>query len=151
MKILDSKVHAARRSVLDNLEADSCESTTYSGCDRRFAIRFVPGALPGTAGGADPVPDLRLGLVDDALFHAVLYVVVLPASGIAFALGYRHHHDRSLILVGGLGLMILGVTAVAGHELFGHEGERWVTSLGGLVLATAHVINYRHSRAKHRH
>jgi hypothetical protein len=89
--------------------------------------------------------------VDDALFHAVLYVVVLPTSGIALALGYRHHHDRSLITVGGLGLMILGVAAVAGHELFGHEGERWVTSLGGLVLAAAHAINYRHSRAKHRH
>ncbi len=96
-------------------------------------------------------PIFGSALVDDALFHAVLYAGVLPTSAIAFALGYRHHHDRSLIIVGGLGLMILGMTAVAGHELFGHQGERWVTSLGGLVLATAHVINYRHSRAKHRH
>ena len=96
-------------------------------------------------------PIFAAAVVDDAVFHAVLYVAVLPTSCIAFVLGYRHHHDRVLIILGGLGLVVLGVTAVVGHDLFGHTGERWVTSLGGLLLATAHVINYRHSRAKHRH
>ena len=90
-------------------------------------------------------------LADDALFHGLLYLAVLPTSCLAFVLGYRHHRDRSLIVVGGVGLLILGVAALLGHDLFGHSGERWVTSLGGLVLAAAHVINYRHSRAEHQH
>jgi hypothetical protein len=90
-------------------------------------------------------------LVDDQLFHGVLYVGVLPLSVLAFFLGYRHHRDRMLIIVGGIGLAILGVAAVFGHDWFGLLGERVVTSIGGLVLVCAHVINYRHSRAQHRH
>ena len=96
-------------------------------------------------------PIFAAAVVDDAVFHAFLFVAVLPTSCIAFVLGYRHHHDRALIILGGLGLLVLGVAAVVGHDLFGPTGERWVTSLGGLLLATAHVVNYRHSRAKHRH
>ncbi len=96
-------------------------------------------------------PIFASALVDDALFHAVLYLAVLPTSCLAFVLGYRHHRDPMLIAIGGAGLFILGFAAVFGHDLFGHSGERLVTSLGGLVLAAAHVINYRHSRAEHQH
>lgn len=96
-------------------------------------------------------PIFASALADDALFHRLLYLAVLPTSCLAFVLGYRHHRDRSLILVGGVGIFILGLAALLGHDLFGQSGERWVTSLGGLVLAAAHVINYRHSRAEHQH
>ena len=74
-------------------------------------------------------------MVDEALFHGVLYLVVLPTSCLAFILGYRHHKDRTLIMLGGTGLFILGVAAVVGHDLFGHDGERWVTSLGEKSIA----------------
>jgi hypothetical protein len=96
-------------------------------------------------------PIFASALVDDQLFHGVMYLGVLPTSCLAFFLGFRHHRDRTLIIVGGTGLVILGVAALFGHDWFGHLGERLVTSLGGLVLASAHVINYRHSRAEHRH
>lgn len=96
-------------------------------------------------------PIFASAMVDDSLFHAVMYLGVLPTSCLAFLLGYRHHRDRVLIIVGGTGLAILGVAALFGHAWFGELGERLVTSLGGLVLAWAHFVNYRHSRAEHRH
>ena len=90
-------------------------------------------------------------LVTHALFHELLYLLIFPTSCLAFVLGYRHHRDRTLIVVGAVGLFIVGFAALAGHDIFGESVERLVASIGGLVLAAAHVINYRHSRAAHRH
>jgi len=44
-------------------------------------------------------------------------------------------------------LTVLTVTALFGHDLVGIDGERLMTSIGGLVLAAAHIQNYRICRA----
>ena len=42
-----------------------------------------------------------------------------------------------------VGLGILVAVAFFGHEWFGITGEKFATSIGGLVLAISHYLNYR--------
>lgn len=69
--------------------------------------------------------------------------LILPTSLIALTVGCRKHKDRTTIALGAVGLATLTITALFGHALFGFLGERIVTSIGGLILATAHILNYR--------
>jgi hypothetical protein len=82
-------------------------------------------------------------LISESLFHQGLLWFIVPVSVIALGIGCRQHKDRPTIMLGAAGLSILVFTAFLGHELFGITGERVVTSLGGLVLASAHIRNYR--------
>ena len=58
-------------------------------------------------------------------------------------IGCRQHKDMLTLVLGSLGLIILALTALFGHDWFGYDGERIVTSIGGLVLAGAHIQNFR--------
>jgi len=82
-------------------------------------------------------------LVEDILFHQLMLWAVLPTSTIALFLGCRKHKQRIIAYTGILGLGILVVVAFFGHEWFGSTGEKIATSMGGLVLAFSHYLNYR--------
>lgn len=81
--------------------------------------------------------------MDEQLFHLVMLVLILPVSLIALTIGCRQHKDRLTIVLGSIGIVILAFTAFFGHDWFGLAGERVVTSFGGLILAGAHIQNYR--------
>lgn len=89
------------------------------------------------------VPLAGVNLLDETTFHLVMLVIVLPISVVALTIGCLQHKDRATLLLGTLGLGILGATAFFGHDWFGLTGERVVTSFGGLVLAAAHIQNFR--------
>lgn len=89
------------------------------------------------------LPVVNVSLLDEATFHIIMLVVILPVSVIALAIGCRQHKDTATLILGIVGLTVLTATALFGHEWFGITGERLVTSLGGLVLAAAHIQNYR--------
>ncbi len=89
------------------------------------------------------VPVINIQLLDEATFHLIMLVFILPVSVIALAIGCRQHKDPATLILGGIGLSILTATALFGHDWFGITGERLVTSLGGLILAAAHIQNYR--------
>ena len=89
------------------------------------------------------LPIFNTQLLDEETFHLIMLVVILPVSVIALAIGCRQHKDRTTLILGTIGLGILTATAIFGHDWFGLTGERLVTSLGGLVLAAAHIQNYR--------
>ena len=58
------------------------------------------------------------------------------------------------LVLGSVGLGILTITAIFGHDLLGLTGERIVTSIGGLILAAAHIQNYlccRNDDCAHEH
>lgn len=76
-------------------------------------------------------------------FHKWLLFLVIPLSLIAFTMGCKRHKNWFVILLGFIGLMTLICTAVYGHELLGHEGERIATLFGVSVLAMGHLLNYR--------
>ena len=81
--------------------------------------------------------------MDEEVFHLAMLVGIVPISVIALTIGCRQHKDLITMTLGVVGLAILIFTAFFGHDLFGMTGERYVTSLGGLVLAGAHIQNYR--------
>ena len=71
-----------------------------------------------------------------------MLVLILPTSLIALTVGCRKHKDRWTIALGAVGLTVLSITALVGHDLLGTFGERVTTSIGGVVLAVAHIRNY---------
>jgi hypothetical protein len=83
-----------------------------------------------------------LGFSDD-VFHRLLLGLVLPSSAIGLALGCRRHQDRCVIGLGLLGFAVLCATAIAGHDMLGEAGERVVTVAGSLLIASAHIRNFR--------
>jgi hypothetical protein len=92
--------------------------------------------------------------LEEQTFHLIMLAGILPISLIALTIGCRQHKDLATIVLGVLGLGILAFTAFFGHDLFGVTGERLVTSLGGLILACAHIQNYRicrHNDCQHDH
>ena len=94
-------------------------------------------------------PVLQGGLLEEQYFHAMLLVFVIPASVIALTIGCRKHRQLLVVGIGLVGLVILTLTAFWGHDLFGLMGERIVTSIGGAILATSHILNYRYCRSAH--
>ena len=89
------------------------------------------------------LPIVNVTLLDESTFHLIMMAVILPISVIALSIGCRQHKDRLTLILGSVGLVILTVTAIFGHDLLGLTGERIVTSIGGLILAAAHIQNYR--------
>jgi hypothetical protein len=89
------------------------------------------------------LPIVNVTLLDESTFHLIMMVVILPISVIALSIGCRQHKDKLTLILGSIGLVILTTTAIFGHDLLGLTGERIVTSIGGLILAAAHIQNYR--------
>lgn len=82
-------------------------------------------------------------LVEDLLFHQLMLWVVLPTSFIALFLGCRKHKQLNIAGTGILGLGILVAVAFFGHDWFGITGEKVATTVGGLILALSHYLNYK--------
>lgn len=81
-------------------------------------------------------------LMNEQMFHLVMLLFIVPTSALALAWGCRKHKDFFTLLLGGVGLTTLTVTALFGHDLIGLTGERIVTSIGGLILAAGHIRNF---------
>ena len=81
--------------------------------------------------------------VSDTLFHRLLLLVVIPSSAAGLGLGCRRHKDRAVVALGLVGLSALCLAAIAGHPALGEEGERFLTLGGAVVIATAHLRNFR--------
>lgn len=90
-------------------------------------------------------PTLAAGLIDHADFHKLMLIVALPASLLAFGIGCRRHRRLDVLVLGGLGLTMLVFAAYAAHAWHGAL-ERYVTVAGGLILAFAHIQNFRACR-----
>jgi len=92
-------------------------------------------------------PIAQSSLLDEQTFHLILLVFILPTSLIALTIGCRKHKDLLTMVLGGIGLSILTLMGLFGHDLLSLLGERIVTTFGGLVLAAAHFQNFRICRA----
>jgi len=79
--------------------------------------------------------------------HAAILLLALPAAAIAMRDGWRRHRRimPALLAAVGLGLLASGLAAhdgwlgVADRE----AADRWLTSAGALMLAAAHLANWR--------
>ncbi len=90
------------------------------------------------------VPLLTLSAyAEELLFHQLLLWVIIPISVIALFLGCKKHRNVVIVLTGALGMAILLAVALLGHETISPNTEKWVTAMGGIVLAFSHYLNYR--------
>ena len=80
---------------------------------------------------------------EDLLFHQLMLWVVLPTSSIALFIGCRKHRDLLIMGSGILGMALLVLIALYGHDLFDSWGEKVATSIAGIILAISHILNYR--------
>lgn len=80
--------------------------------------------------------------------HAWLLVLAVPASTLALLGGGFKRERRAVLLFGFAGIVMLA----AGALIFGATAaETPVTVAGSLVLASAHLSNWRLRHARHRH
>ena len=68
-------------------------------------------------------------------FHSLLLLFVVPISIFAMLLGCRKHKSYNIIFYGLLGLGILIVNVIWGHDLFGESGEIISTAIGTSILS----------------
>ncbi len=83
-----------------------------------------------------------LPLVDE-WFHTLLLFFVFPISIFAIVLGCKKHKSYNVIIYGILGLTILIVNVIWGHELFGEYGETISTLIGTSILSYGHIQNQK--------
>lgn len=82
------------------------------------------------------------------VFHAswLEYTVIFLSfciGSISLVHGYQTHHQNGLALV----ILVAGFLLIgSGHLFKTHWGELLLTGSGGIVIATAHLINWRHIR-----
>lgn len=88
-------------------------------------------------------PIIEGALLEEQQFHALFLILVLPTSATALTLGCRRHRDWITGGVGAVGMTILVLAAFWGHDWLGLTGERLATMLGGAILASGHILNFR--------
>lgn len=93
-----------------------------------------------------PILSINL-LVDDALFHQLILWLVVPISTIALFTGCLKHRNFAIISSGAAGMVTLVFVALWGHDLLGEFYEKVATSIGGLILAYSHFLNFRGCQA----
>tara|TARA_B000000475_G_C16004107_1_gene450140 strand:+ start:3068 stop:3463 length:396 start_codon:yes stop_codon:yes gene_type:complete len=89
------------------------------------------------------LPSLSVLPVSEELFHTLLLYLVIPVSIFAMVMGCKKHKSYNIIFYGALGLSILLVSAIYGHDLFGESGEIAATLVGASVLSFGHIKNQK--------
>lgn len=73
-------------------------------------------------------------------FHLAMVLIALPLSGFALARGFGRHHRPLPLVLGASGLALMtGAVVVEPSEAW----ETGLTVLGSLMLAGAHLWNWR--------
>ena len=85
---------------------------------------------------------VALGLEDES-FHIWLVIVVLPLSAFALTMGCVRHRKMGVLYTGLVGLLVLCITPLFGHEVLGSTAERLLTLGGSILVAASHVNNFR--------
>ncbi len=86
------------------------------------------------------IPLLATMLAVPEAFHAVAFAVAVPTSLLALGGGYRRHRSRGPATMAIVALTLLSIGAFA---IKGEIVERIVTSVGAILLAAAHLLNWR--------
>lgn len=82
-------------------------------------------------------------LVEDLVFHQLMLWFVVPTSLLALFIGCKKHRLWPIALSGFTGIAILFFVAFLGHDIFTVTEEKIITSIGGMVLALSHYLNFR--------
>ena len=83
-----------------------------------------------------------LWFVDES-FHVMLIFMVLPISIAAVYLGCKQHRSLRVFAFAFLGLVLLFLAVVLGHDRLGELGEKALTVVGAALLTVGHIKNFR--------
>jgi len=81
------------------------------------------------------------GIADEA-FHKWMLVGIVPLSVLALSMGCKKHQHIGLFVPGIIGLSILIVAALFGHDAVGETGEKILTVIGAAIVAFTHACNH---------
>ena len=96
-----------------------------------FVIPFLPAA----------------GLVADESVHFALAAVIGGLALIAFVRGYRRHGRLDIVILGLIGAtLVVGALFMHDMRVLGFPSEIVSTVVGGTMLITAHIANFRSCR-----
>lgn len=76
-------------------------------------------------------------------FHTIMVFLVTLTAAVSFIPGYLRHKDKKLVVKVSVGLILVVLGIVLGHDL-GVVYERIITSIGSLILVYSHFRNIRH-------
>lgn len=96
------------------------------------------------------LPSLAALHLDNEAFHFWMVVAVLPTSIYALTLGCKQHKRYGLLVLGIAGLISLTMAVMLGEETIGETGEKILTVLGSIMVATGHLLNYRSCQRQQR-
>lgn len=89
------------------------------------------------------LPVLSGTLVEGEGFHLLVLALALPTSAVGLWASRRPGGSNGPLLAGAAGLILLALALMAGEAM-----ERMMTLVGSLLLAAAHVANWRARRIR---
>lgn len=89
------------------------------------------------------LPSIAALQLDDESFHLWMLVAVIPSSVYALTLGCKQHKRYQLLFLGFIGIVLMILALLLGETLIGELGEKILTTIGGVLVATGHWFNYR--------
>ena len=86
-------------------------------------------------------PLAGLQFLDNPWIEYAIIILSFTIASNALIHGYRRHHHKSLALI----IAIIGFILIAlGHTLGSEQVELFFTPSGGILIAVAHLINWKH-------
>ncbi|KMT66832.1 MerC domain-containing protein [Catenovulum maritimum] len=85
---------------------------------------------------------VTLQLQNEAL-HTWMLLAVIPTSIYALNMGCKQHQRYNLFAWGLLGLSLMVTAVFFAHDILGETGEKILTLLGAILVASAHLRNFK--------
>ena len=89
------------------------------------------------------LPSFSLLSLSEELFHSVLLFFAIPTSTFAMIMGCKKHKSYNVVFYGIIGLALMIISALWGHDLFGESGEIASTLVGASILSYGHIQNQK--------
>ena len=81
--------------------------------------------------------------LESELVHYLILGTAVPISLLALFLGFKNHQTYSFFYIGIIGLILMTLAVILGEGNIGESGERFLTTMGSLIVAFAHFQNHR--------
>ena len=81
--------------------------------------------------------------MESELIHYLLLATAVPVSLFALFLGFKNHQTYYFLYIGILGLTLMASAIILGENIIGESGERFLTTIGSIIVAFAHFQNHR--------
>lgn len=93
-------------------------------------------------------PTLMGSVLSDASFHQWLLLFVLPTALFAFGLSWVKHRRWFYLVPGAIGLALVILAVMIGHEgPLGEVGEKLLSFVGGIALIFGHLFNLNRAKS----